>query len=207
MKRVITVWLTVIFVGGPLAFLAGCEFNGDEDHGGKTPRAPGDRGHLIPGQDEKGFDAALEDKMERYFITYKTFSSAPFGMSLDAYVGSTTDRYMIERFVNENPDRLSFDAFCAQDPACADGMGVYRQIDGSTVVKEGLIKSMGRIWRLGDVRRRGLGRGVFPLRRAPGPGLSRAAGDRGPGAVYPASQGAPHRAHHPRLSPATWCGA
>ncbi|HUT52229.1 MAG TPA: fibronectin type III domain-containing protein [bacterium] len=121
---------------GLILYVEACRFGGGDDEGPGV----GVGGHLIPGLGEPGYDLALEDKMDRYFAAYKTFASAPFGMSLDGYVGNTTDRELIERFVNENPDGLDWDLFCAQDPDCPAGYGPYRVIDGATIVRDGVIK-------------------------------------------------------------------
>jgi len=96
--------------------------------------------HMIPGPDEPGYDAVLEEKMHRYFIAYKTFASAPFGMSLDGYVENQNDREVIERFVNDNPNNLGFKAFCLQDINCIDGYTAYERINGAVVIEPGIIK-------------------------------------------------------------------
>jgi hypothetical protein len=142
MKR-LTSLLLVSAMGIGCLVINGCRLDSDDK------KEKGQGVHIIPGPGEPGYDAALEERMERYFKAFKTFSTAPFGWALDSYVGNTTDRGVIERFVNENPRDLDFREFCLRDPECDDGYTVYRRVNGSTVMEEGIIKGFGEFGDLG----------------------------------------------------------
>ncbi|HUT55383.1 MAG TPA: fibronectin type III domain-containing protein [bacterium] len=117
--------------------------------GGYCGQIPDNSARMIPGPGQQGYDAELEAMMDRYFVQFSAFSTAPFGWALDSYVGSMTDRAVIGRFVNNNPRGLGFTAFCRQDPECDPEYAVFRTVDGNTVLQDGMIKSFGEYGDLG----------------------------------------------------------
>src|SRR5262245_22416418 len=73
--------------GAPSGGDGGVSGDGGTAGTGGAPGLP----HWIPGPSEAGFDAALEKKALSYDRQFRVFSSAPFGLSLDAFIPSASD--------------------------------------------------------------------------------------------------------------------
>jgi len=65
---------------------------------GAGPRAP----RLIPGPGEPGYDAELAAKASAYDRQFHTFSTMPFGLSLDAMVPDPANRDLIAAFLAQD---------------------------------------------------------------------------------------------------------
>src|SRR5258706_12169473 len=94
----------VLLVAGACASSSGPNPAGD---GGPTGDGKPVDGHvdppvgprLIPGPGEAGFDASLADKARAYDRQFHTFSAAPFGLSLDAFIPDANDQMLVDTFL------------------------------------------------------------------------------------------------------------